>query len=332
MKNIKTCKEILKNSNIQVYLNDWNRWWSDYIFHFSHVTNIASILNDGKLRSRHQIENSKNPFLNENASLPVINGTDDAFKDYVRFYFRPLTPTQFHNEGVRAKTEITELNAHCPVPIFLLFDTAMLDENTVEFSYESLASHHYVQLFKGPEALSKAPFHHIYHNESTSNLDGQLIRKRRHAEIVVKKECDLRYLRKIVCRNETEAQTLKFLLNQQANLLFQDIICIAGKDFTYNPATLFNNTFLQILSVSLSKKFCKLKFNKHCFNERNLLIEFRNNDKLICHYKKERFVLGNNLELSLDMEEYLKNLSTVIVSIKIDESLVFITKFTSNSI
>ena len=37
----------------------------------------------------------------DNASQSVISVTMDDAKDYARLYFRPLTPTQFHNEGYK---------------------------------------------------------------------------------------------------------------------------------------------------------------------------------------------------------------------------------------
>lgn len=35
-------------------------------------------------------------------------------------YFRPRTPTQFHNEGIRPPLQRGQSGAHCPVPIFFV--------------------------------------------------------------------------------------------------------------------------------------------------------------------------------------------------------------------
>ncbi|WP_036217906.1 DarT ssDNA thymidine ADP-ribosyltransferase family protein [Lysinibacillus sphaericus] len=328
---IVSCKQVLKTPEIQAHLNSSNKWWSNYIFHFSHVVNVASILNNNKLYSREQLDKFGLSNLNDNASQEVMEGTDDKYKDYVRFYFRPLTPTQYHNEGIRANQEITELNAHCPVPVFLLFDTALLDEKNTEFSYESLASHHYVELYSGKEALALAPFHHIYHNESTYGLDGSLIRKRRHAEIVVKQECDLRYLNKIVCRNDAEARTLKTLLTEEALDLYENMICIVGVDEfdTNNPDTIFRNTYLQILWVSLSSTKCVFHFNKQCNHNRELLIEFLDEDnKQICYVHDKNFTIHKSKTFSVvKLDKYLEDKKVVTVKAFLDNHLVFMNRF-----
>ncbi len=329
MQSIRSCKDVLKSPEIQSYLNDSNRWWSNYIFHFSHVTNIASILNNNMLLSREELDKFSNTNLNDNASQEVIDGTDNEFKDYVRFYFRPLTPTQFHNEGIRAKEEITTLNAHCPVPVFLLFDTAMLDDDDFYFSYESLASHYEIPLHQGEEALLNAPFHHIYHNESTYNLDGHTIRKRRHAEVVTKKQCDLKYLKKIVCRNTAEADTLKDLLNDNALALYVDKICvIVVDDFdTKNYFTLFEPPYLQIVNVSVDKKDSTINFNKASLSKRNLKVNwFDLNGKPICNYIKEDFVSPTPAQ-SFNMLNFLDNHRQVRVTVELDSCLVYSNQF-----
>jgi hypothetical protein len=77
----------------------------------------------------------------ENASRKVIDGTDPAHLRFVRLYFRPKTPTQWHNEGIRAPSERTSLNAHCPIPVFFCFDlVGLLSEDNVWFSDGNIGS------------------------------------------------------------------------------------------------------------------------------------------------------------------------------------------------
>ena len=40
---------------------------------------------------------------NDNASRQIIDCTKSDVTDCVRFYFRPLTPTQYYNEGFKHK-------------------------------------------------------------------------------------------------------------------------------------------------------------------------------------------------------------------------------------
>lgn len=332
MHQVLNCKAALKSPEIQAYLNESNRWWSYYIFHFSHVQNIASILNNGKLYSREKLEKLGLTDINDNASSDVINGTDEKYKDYVRFYFRPLTPTQYHNEGIRATAEITELNAHCPVPVFLLFDTAILDEHYTKFSYESLASHYHVNLYSGSAELLQAPFHHIYHNESTYGLDGNLIRKRRHAEIVVKHECSLHHLKKIVCRTDAEARTLRHLLNKQAFNKYEHMICIVGIDEfdTLNPNTIFRNNYLQIVSTTLRTSEFELKFNKPCIYPRELNIVFKDSqNNQICYAENKKFIVTDSKTYKIiELDKFLNDKKVVFIEITMDNRLVFKNKYT----
>jgi hypothetical protein len=53
----------------------------------------------------------------DNASRNVMANTDPYVRDFVRLYFRPQTPTQYRNEGIRPKN-MRELESHCPVPVF----------------------------------------------------------------------------------------------------------------------------------------------------------------------------------------------------------------------
>ena len=76
----------------------------------------------------------------DNASQEVINNTPNIYKGYVRLYFRPRTPTQYHNEGFRP-LNVRGLNAHCPVPIMFLFrsEPILIKRNTL-FSDGNIAS------------------------------------------------------------------------------------------------------------------------------------------------------------------------------------------------
>ena len=71
-----------------------------YAYHYTDATNAKNILTEGFLYSRQQVV-ARNLMRNDNASSGVISHTVDSSKDYVRFYFRPLTPTQFYNEGYK---------------------------------------------------------------------------------------------------------------------------------------------------------------------------------------------------------------------------------------
>ena len=105
-------------------------WWPKYAYHYTDVTNAVSILSSGKLYSRVKA-GAKGVMENDNASRQVIDMTETRATSYVRFYFRPLTPTQYHNEGYKHR-QIRydgDINANVPVPVFLLFDLEKLKDD-----------------------------------------------------------------------------------------------------------------------------------------------------------------------------------------------------------
>lgn len=74
------------------------KWWPKYAYHYTDIANAVSILYSGCIYSRVHAK-ELGIMQNDNASKQVIDMTDHATKSSVRFYFRPLTPTQYYNEG-----------------------------------------------------------------------------------------------------------------------------------------------------------------------------------------------------------------------------------------
>lgn len=185
-------------------------WWPRYAYHFTDVGNAVSILNSGCLYSRVQAS-AKGVMQNDNASRQVIDMTESQTTAYARFYFRPLTPTQYHNEGYKHRMlrYAGDENANIPVPVFLLFDLEkLLSMEQTRFSALSQAGHG-SQLYGGTDAFSKLPFDKIYSNGAT--VDDTW--KYRHAEILYPNACPIEGLIKYVfCRNECEKATLLNLL------------------------------------------------------------------------------------------------------------------------
>lgn len=237
-------KKILDSEDVKRHLGFHRKWWSDYIYHFSHVTNVASILNDNIIKSREELKSGIPIDYNENASLEVINSSNKNVHKFVRFYFRPLTPTQFNSEGIRSSEEITHLNAHCPVPVFMLFDPNLLENKNTMFSYESLASHYEVKIYSSVDDFRAAPFNHIYHSGAIlEGEDTRQIIKRRHAEILVPNCCSLDQLQKIVCRTEAERLTLISLLTEEAKDRYLNKIIIL-KNENHKRELFFSNKLM----------------------------------------------------------------------------------------
>jgi hypothetical protein len=122
----------------QKWLGSARSWWPQFVFHFTHLDNAVSALERDCLYSRHQMEVRKIPFW-DSANPEMIDRTSEQYKDFVRFFFRPRTPTQYRNEGIRTRLDIRK-NAHCPVPVFLLFDSAdLLTRANCSYSDQSVA-------------------------------------------------------------------------------------------------------------------------------------------------------------------------------------------------
>ena len=157
-------------------------WWPKFAYHYTDVTNAVSILDTGYLYSRSDATNLK-VMKNDNASRQVIDMTRLDVVSKVRFYFRPLTPTQYYNEGYKhpALRYDGDSYANVPVPVFLLFDLeTLLSLPGVQFSETSQAGYG-AKMYSGVEAFSKLNFDKIYSNKLS---DLETTKQYRHAEIV----------------------------------------------------------------------------------------------------------------------------------------------------
>lgn len=210
-------------------------WWAKLAFHCTDVRNAVGIMRSGRLYSRTDAQRL-GVMQNENASRQVIDFTNSDVYSYVRFYFRPLTPTQYYNEGYKHPDlrYHQDSSANIPVPVFFLFDLkALLLLPGTKFSPTSQASPGAITQ-SGAEAFSRLPFASIYDNGLAHSAD---TRKYRHAEILHSQSLDIdSCLKYIVCRNEVERLTLLNELradNQTAYDKYKDIIKVGREDLFY---------------------------------------------------------------------------------------------------
>lgn len=202
-------------------------WWTRYAFHYTNIDNAMSILASRQLLSRDDAK-MRNVMRNDNASEQVIGATGSDIISKARFYFRPLTPTQYHNEGY--KHPALRYNkgecANMPVPIFLVFDLEkLLTLPGVEFSEKSLAGHG-DRLFSGAEAFEKLNFERIYSNGPMQEPKADT--KYRQAEILHPSPLNINScLKYILCRNMLERTTLLNMLKRsgwQTFAQYQDLV------------------------------------------------------------------------------------------------------------
>ncbi len=305
-------------------------WWPDFLFHFTDIKNVVSILNSGFLFSRHQLAlRDKN--WEDAASPKVIGRTKLDITDYVRLYFRPLTPTAYANEGIRPSNRI-RLDAHCPIPIYFLFDSRMiLSLEETRFSNGNLARQG-ARLFDSSTEFLNLQFQDIYHNIPFSREDRDRIVNARHAEVVFPQCLSLYYLKYICCRSQAEYDTLRTMLSPTVWNKWRDRVRFR------NPHTLFHRRWLHVESSTLTRKLITIDFHRPVetadYGPFDLRVEISNKWSHATFVYARRFqdIVEElpNLRLGLDLSD--KSLSDYDVSLTIDGALAYSGSFTDDGI
>ena len=300
----------LKDSN---WLGTARRWWPDYLFHFTDIQNAVAILKSDALFSR--IEAQRRGLMgNDNASQEILGSTDVGWKDHVRLYFRPRTPTQANNEGFRPQEKRWQ-GAHCPVPIYFLFDSkSVLSRIDSQFADGNLASRG-ASVFSSSSDLARLPFRRIYHDKAEWN--NRQIVFNQNAEVIVPKQMGLEALRYIVCRSQAEYETLLHLLPQSTLRRWERNII---RD---NQTRLFFKRWSYVESVELSNSQIVFHFNE----SPQYAGPFQINASITDTVSDKRFVWGDNSfsadqALSLDLTE-IGPLSDYSVRLTLDRHIAY---------
>ena len=242
----------------KVNLDESRSWWPKFVYRTDDVNNSAAILNRGKLLSRHKAE-SENVIKVDSADKYLIAGLANELTHYARLYFRPKTPTQYRNEGIRPDSKIYN-NAHMPVPVYLMFSYTILMLEGVSFTPNRL--HDPTLIGSSIAELKSIKFQNVYHNKSVPRMDDtensvirQEILSARHAEVLVKDELPLDHLRLIVCRSNAERETLLNLLEPHVKKIWIERIRVDEGDLR-----LFNKNGTFMREVHLTPEKASLKF------------------------------------------------------------------------
>jgi len=205
------------------------KWWPKYVFHSAHVENAAGILNDDQLLPRARVEGTEK-LVKDSAAADLVADLPGNLRHLVRLYFRPRTPTQYRNQGVRPRKHLYQ-NAHMPVPVYLLFDAAaVLGEVGVGFTRGRLTTH--AEIGYDAPFFTTIPFRDVYHDSGVGQLGGSSRRSEilnaRHAEALVPDALALENLKYIVCRSGPERGTLLCLLAPEVRERWQQRIIAEG--------------------------------------------------------------------------------------------------------
>lgn len=185
-------------------------WWPRYVYHYTDVHNAASIIQHTAIFSRN-LAQSKQLLSVDIASPSVIQNTASSYKDYVRLYFRPKTPTQYSNEGIRPLAQ-RKYGSHCPIPVFFMFDAfEILVMDETHFSSGNMAKASTL-CDNTRDFFRSIPFDKVFHDGWYPQGDPDNIKYHRNAEVLVPNQLDLSHLKVIVCRSVAERETFLSLL------------------------------------------------------------------------------------------------------------------------
>ncbi len=245
-------REHLKALQKASWLSPAQRWWPNYLFHFTDVQSAANILRSNELLSRIRALSSGQMVVN-GASPEILQRTDERHKDFVRLYFRPRIPTQYRNEGFRPKAERLLGGAHCPVPVYLLFDSAsLLCRFGTLFADGNFAAGATPQ--SSAKSFEQIPFELVYHDSRFEASERDKIVYHRHAEVLVPQRLDLDTLRFVWCRSQAEYETLLYLLPPMARSRWLQRIGVSDSN-------LFFKHWSFVESVVLNSAQVRFNFN-----------------------------------------------------------------------
>jgi hypothetical protein len=232
-------------------------WWPRFVYHFTDVRNAASIITTGYLYSRLEAERLGLMQV-DNASPQIIAQTRTEHKQYARLYFRPRTPTQYRNEGIRPTGQRELGGAHCPIPVYFCFGALeVLGQDDTEFSDGNMGSDR-AQHRCDREFFLSIPFSLVFHHGPIPPSEVQEVKFRRHAEVLVPHGLALTPdLKFVVCRSVAERQTLLHLLPPELRATWaptirlghqglferkwtyvEDVLAVGDSVvFTFNPST-----------------------------------------------------------------------------------------------
>lgn len=225
------------------------KWWPQNVYHFAELTNVVSILESSELGCRDEARMKV-----DTASTNVLINTEQRWKSYARFYFRPRTPTQYQVEGFRPVSRYGTLGKHCPMLFILMFDSAeILTMQQTGFSDGNLAA--------GPNVGTDAaffdalPFEKIYHEGQMPREAIRNLTFHRCAEVLVPGHVDLSALKFICCRSTAEYHTLWHSLSASVRNKLQ-------KKFTVGAVPHVHFRFWTFVEdVSLEPKLVTFRFN-----------------------------------------------------------------------
>lgn len=208
--------------------------WPRRLFHHSPLENVVKILNEGVLRSRSDPANQRQYDV---AGAGVIDARVEAY-NFVRLYFRPNTPTQYHIEGIRRAAECEfGAQAHAPMLVMLLLKAEhVLTQPDVQFSDRNMQADN-VNRGNTEEFFSNIPFRMVFHEGGIGGV--REIIAHRCAEVLATSPLNLHTALEAICfRSQAEKITAITLLGVgaarwQDRMWVSDDLKLFGRKFPF---------------------------------------------------------------------------------------------------
>ncbi|MCL6283631.1 DUF4433 domain-containing protein [Ruegeria sp. 2012CJ41-6] len=190
--------------------SNYKRKWLKHLFHHANIDAAIDILKSGELLSRKDAV-ARNALRIDIAPDDIIQHRNDAH-EYVRLYFRPKTPTQYHIEGIRKEADFYR-GKHAGFLVMLAFNReSVLTLGDTRFSNRNMQSH-LSEILDGDTGFEKLDFRGIYHDEAYPSDEEK---SQRCAEVLASSPLNLAStLRAIVVRTDADVATIKYRLMQE---------------------------------------------------------------------------------------------------------------------
>jgi hypothetical protein len=216
----------------------YRKHWPSRLFRHEPLQSAVQILCSGSLLSR----NDAGGRIALDIAPEEIIGARDAAHGYVRLYFRPKTPTQYHIEGIRKPAEVFQ-NRHAPILVMMIFDArAVLVGPATRFSNGNMQSDA-AQVFASEPEFANLPFGDIYHEGAfdPGSERGNEIKLRRCAEVLLPSPLRLdTSLEAVLCRSPAERTTLLYMLGDAVGRLWSPKIRV------FNQPGIFESSWAYI--------------------------------------------------------------------------------------
>lgn len=198
-----------EHNNVACFLRRFTQ--SPHAYHVTHMSNAVKILQSGRMKSRNKAQGE---FTNSAGS--VVERRHEAH-DFVRFYFRPKSSSQFYFEclGLSKENRYYQTYEHlgkpkCPLPVFFIFDIKECLEKFPELCWYSTGNMQAdaTQMFKVMDNPDYIDGKSLYSDDYATNKCA------RQQEFLVKDEVDLTQLSslRIACYDEVQCEWVKRLV------------------------------------------------------------------------------------------------------------------------